>query len=68
MRVNSHHGNQTELAPFPRRSVYDSAADRIGDIQEQDQRFLARDRQGRALGTFASQSEAADAIEREAKS
>jgi hypothetical protein len=59
MRVNSAAGNQTNPALFPRRSVYANAgADRIGDVQEQDDGFVARDRQGRILGTFDSMAAA----------
>jgi hypothetical protein len=53
MRVNSNTGNQANATP--RRSVYDGAgADRLGDVQERDDGFVARDRQGNELGVFAS--------------
>jgi hypothetical protein len=60
MRVNSAAGNQTEPTPFPRRSVYDAdGTDRIGDVAQVEQdRFIARDRQGRILGTFDSMAAA----------
>jgi hypothetical protein len=60
MRVNSSSGNKTELAAFPRRSVYDGQ-DRIGDIQERANEFVARDRQGNVIGVFSSLPVAATA-------
>jgi hypothetical protein len=54
MRAVSDFGNQVKLTA-PRRSVYvQGGNDRIGDIQEGADGFVARDRQGRELGTFNS--------------
>jgi hypothetical protein len=50
MRVNSDHGNQS-VTTAPRRSVYDGQ-ERIGDVQEQADGFLARGRQGHVIGVF----------------
>jgi hypothetical protein len=59
MRVNSFF-NKTELAAFPRRSVYNNTgADRLGDVQERNGEFIARDRQGNIIGIFRSLSVAA---------
>jgi hypothetical protein len=58
MRVNSSTGNGSEIAAFPRRSVYDGQ-DRVGDIQQHSaHEFVARDRRGNVIGTFLTQREA----------
>ena len=44
---------------FPRRSVYDGQ-ERIGDVQQRDDGYLARGRQGVELGVFATLNEAAN--------
>jgi hypothetical protein len=64
MRVNSTHGNQTKTAKT-RQSVYDGQ-ERLGDVEQRDADFIARDRRGRVIGVFDSESVAVDAIEREA--
>jgi hypothetical protein len=58
----------TELTAFSRRSVYaDGGSDRIGDVAEQESgSFVARDRQGRPLGTFDSLAAASTACWRAA--
>jgi hypothetical protein len=57
MRVNSDHGNQNKINNT-RQSVYDGQ-DRLGDVQERDGEFVARDRQGNIIGIFHSLSAAA---------
>jgi len=66
MRINSTTGNQNKPTTTPRRSVYDGQS-RCGDIQQQTDGFLARDRQGRELGVFGSLAEAATQIWRVAR-
>jgi hypothetical protein len=47
----------------PRRSVYDrGAAERLGDFQESDDGVIARDRQGKIIGIFPTQTEAINAV------
>jgi hypothetical protein len=58
---------RVEPTPQTKFSVYDGQ-NRIGAVRRDDNGFVAFTRLGREIGTFASQSEAADAIEREAKS
>jgi hypothetical protein len=62
MRVNT-----TELAAHPRRSVYAGGSNRIGDVQERDDGFLARDRQGRELGVYDTMGAASAACWRVAQ-
>jgi hypothetical protein len=53
-------------ATNPPRSVYDGQ-DRIGSIEQRGPHdFLARDRQGRPIGTYGSAAEAIEAIGRRA--
>jgi hypothetical protein len=61
MRVNKSHPQDKANAVPPRRSVY-LGQSRVGDIQQQDREYLARDRQGRPLGLFSSLAAAANAI------
>jgi hypothetical protein len=52
MRVDI--GKNRQLTTLPRRGVFDRAGDRLGDIQQCDDGFIARDRQGREIGTFTT--------------
>ena len=45
----------------PRRAVY-NRQQRLGDIQQSDSGYVARDRQGKALGLFDTAHEAIDAV------
>ncbi len=58
---------RVEPTPKTQIAVYDGT-DRLGSFRRDGDSFVAFDRLGREIGTFASQSEAADAIEREAAS
>ena len=44
-----------------RRAVYDGQS-RLGDIQQSDGGYVARDRHGKALGLFDTAHEAIDAV------
>ena len=44
-----------------RRAVYDGQQ-RLGDIQQSDDGYVVRDRQGRTIGTFDTAHEAIDAV------
>ena len=44
-----------------RRAVYDGQQ-RLGDIQQSDDGYVVRDRQGRTIGTFDTSNEAIDAV------
>lgn len=50
----------------PRRSIYDGQ-DRLGDVEQLDGEYIARDRRGNSLGRFDSALEAANAISKAAE-
>jgi hypothetical protein len=45
-----------------RRRAVDDGQQRLGDIQQSDDGYVVRDRQGRTIGTFDTAREAIDAI------
>ena len=46
----------------PRRAVYEGGQARLGDIQQSDDGYIARDRQSKKLGLFDTAHEAIDAV------
>ena len=45
-----------------RRRAVDDGQQRLGDIQQSDDGYVVRDRQGRTIGTFDTAHEAIDAV------
>jgi hypothetical protein len=65
MRGNVTKG-RVEPTPKTQFAVYDGSTERAGSFRHDGDSFTAFDRRGRVIGVFATQSEAVDAIEREA--
>jgi hypothetical protein len=58
---------QQAADPSARRSIYDGQ-ERLGDIQQRGDDFVARDRSGKVLGAFDSVRDAIDAVGKAAAS
>jgi hypothetical protein len=54
-------GNQNKISG-PRRSIYASNGERIGDVQELDGKYIARDRAGTVIDAFDVMQDAIGAI------
>jgi len=62
MRVDTHSARQRESARVGHRgSVYDGQ-DRLGDFQQHDDVFVARNRCGKTIGVFPTAIEAINAV------
>ena len=65
-RTPSH--NRVDHAQPTRRSVYSGTGiDRLGDVEQRGAEHVARNRQGRIIGSFSSLVEAVAAIEQAAE-
>jgi hypothetical protein len=61
MRVDSTYGKHTALRGI-RQAVYDGR-DRVGDVLEQDGKFVVRNRRGDVVGEFTSLREATRSLD-----